>query len=828
MASADPDGLNRLNPNEIASISVLKDASAAIYGIQAAGGVILVTTKRGEIGDTKVNVKTSSSFQTPTRLAEMADAPSFMRALNARNELEGTSIVYSEADIAEYTSGRKTSTNWQKSLLDLPVYQGKYDMTISGGKDKVRYFISGSMANQKSAIVNDGKDKNNQYNLRSNLDVNLFKGMDMGMDLSFRSQTNQTNTYGPGGGFGEVVLFNPTAIPFINGNVNLPTNGDCYVSPVAVSLSEGFQKWDTKVYGGKVNFKYLIPNAGGLYISSFASLIHTIHFRKNLITPYNYYSKNAQTGEVEKIPTVLAGTWTYGVHDYFDQNTRTSFHAQIGYDHLFNDVHEFSAFAAYEDMTYKSNSLYAGRTEYNTYAIPELFAGVDNTDYFRNDGSSSQFASQTFFGRASYDYKKKYLLTFNFRADGSAIFAPANRWGYFPGASAGWVVSKEDFMSEGIFSNLKLRASWGKLGNDRVDPYQFLSAYGITQGAVINNSNTQGMAETGTANPNIKWEVATSTDIGLEMSFMDNKLSFEFDYFHVLTEGILAKKNLSVPAYTGLVLPDQNIGTMKNHGFEFQVAYKNKIGKLNYSISGNVATNQNKITFFDETPNSDPKVAAYQQLTGNPFKSPLLMHAVGTYKTDAEAQVGPTYPGAKAGYLKYEDKNGDGIINSNDMYRKALNPELSYGIQITANYRNFDLAMYFNGRHGDYWQFNNDISITQGNTLQYAAENSFSLANLDAILPKSNLNGNSLPSDFNLLTKSWFRFKTLNFGYTISNNTMLSKVSISKLRLYASADNLLMLYNNMDKYHATDPELDSVFGGYPMMRTFNFGVDITF
>lgn len=419
-------------------------------------------------------------------------------------------------------------------------------------------------------------------------------------------------------------------------------------------------------------------------------------------------------------------------------------------------------------------------------------------------------------------------MTFNFRADGSAIFAPANRWGYFPGVSAGWVLSKEEFIPQDIFSNLKLRASWGKLGNDRVAAFQFLSAYGFTNGAIINNANTQGMAETGTANPDISWEVATSSNIGLEMGFFDNRLAVEMDYFFVLTEDILAKKNFSVPDYTGLVLPDQNIGTMENTGFEFQATYKNRIGKLSYSIGGNIATNQNKITFFDEVPNSDPKVAAYQQLTGNPFGSPLLMHATGIYKTDEEAQTGPTYSGAKAGYLIFEDKNEDGKIDSNDRYRKALKPELTFGMQITANYGNFDLAMYFNGRHGDYWQFNNNVAVSQANILQYAADNTFSLANPDALLPKSNLNSNNLPHDFNLLTKTWFRLKTVNLGYTISNNRLLSKVSISKFRVYASADNFLMLFNNMDKYGATDPELNSVYGAYPLMRTMNIGVDVTF
>ncbi|MEQ6122497.1 TonB-dependent receptor [Reichenbachiella sp. MALMAid0571] len=828
VASADFEGLNRLNPNDIASISVLKDASAAIYGMQASGGVIVVTTKRGELSKTKVRITTSSSFQSPTRLPKLADALSFMKALNDKEVLDGLSPTYSDDDIAEFTSGRKTSTNWMKSYLDLPIYQGKYDITISGGTEEVKYFVSASTANQNSALVNDDKFKNDQNNIRTNLDFNLFEGLEMGLDLSFRSKTSRVNTYGTSAGLDLASNMNPTFEAFIDDDINLPTNGDAYWSPVAVSLSEGFQKWDTKIYNGKVNLKYLIPNTGGLYVSTFISKIHTSTFRKNLVTPYHYFGKDLITGEIQKIPSILAGTWTYGVHDYFDQNVRNTLHVQIGYDHLFNNAHSVTVFAAYQDMTFKSNNLYAGRTEYNTYAIPELFAGVADTDFFKNDGSSSNVATQTFFGRASYDYKKKYLLTFNFRADGSAIFAPSKRWGYFPGVSAGWLISEEEFMPKNIFSQVKLRASWGKLGNDRVNPFQFLSAYGITNGAVIDNANTQGLNELGSPNPDITWEVATSSDIGMEMSFLDNRLFLEFDYFKVLTENILAKKNFSVPDYTGIILPDQNIGTMKNQGFELQLGFRNRINKFSYKIAGNVATNKNEITFFDEVPNADPEVAAYQNLTGHALGSPLLLHAVGIYKTDDEALEGATYSQARAGFLKYEDKNGDGIINSNDRYRKNLNSELKYGFQFTANYAGFDLAMYFNGSYGDFWQFGNDFNITHGNNLQYVAENSFNLENPNAELPKSGQNSIGIASDFNMQTKSWFRFKTLNLGYTISDNKLLSKAHISKFRIYASADNFFMVFNNMDKYGAVDPELSSVLGAYPMMSTYNLGVDITF
>jgi TonB-linked SusC/RagA family outer membrane protein len=828
VASADFEGLDRLNPQDIATISVLKDASAAIYGIQSSGGVIVVTTKRGQLGKPTVTLTTSSAFQTPTRLPQLADAVSFMNALNAKEVLDGLTPTYSDDEIAEFTSGSRTSTDWNEEYLDTPVYMGRYDITVSGGLPKVKYFLSAGVAGQNSALVNDSKFYNDQNNIRSNLDINLFKGLEMSVDFSVRSKSTQTNTYGTDAGLGLAVNMNPTAEAFIDGDINHPTNGDAYWSPVAVSLSEGFQRWDSKVFSGKVNLKYLIPKTGGLYISTFMSRIYTSSVRKTLITPYYYYGKDLITDELQKIESILAGTWTYGVKDYFEQNTRTTFHAQIGYDHVFNEAHSVSTFAAYQDMTLNLSNFNAGRSKYNTYAIPELFAGVEDTDYYSNDGSSNQHATQTFFGRASYDYMKKYLISVNFRADGSPIFAPENRWGYFPGVAAGWVISKEEFMSGNTFSHLKLRASWGMLGNDRVAPYQYLAAYGIVNGVVINNESTQGINQLYTPNPEITWEVSTSLDIGLEMSFLKNRLFIELDYFDILTENILAKKNFSVPGYTGLVLPDQNIGTMKNKGFELQIGFQDRIKKFSYSISGNVALNQNEITFFDEIPHTDPAVAAYQNLTGNPFGSPLVLHATGIYKTDDEAQEGATYSQARAGFLKYEDKNGDGEINSNDMYRKGINPEIMYGLQLQANYAGFDLSLYFNGRHGDSWQFGNDFYVTQGNNLQYSAVNSFTLDRTDAELPKSGENSVGLASDFNMLTKSWFRLKTVNLGYTLSNNRFLSNLYISQLRIYASADNFLMLYNNMEKYGAVDPELNSVIGGYPMMSTYNFGVIVTF
>ncbi len=849
--NADPEGLNRINPNDIESISVLKDASAAIYGVQSAGGVILVTTKRGNTGKTQFNLVTSNGFQTATNLPRMAKASSFMRALNNKNLLEGTSIIYSDEQIAQFESGEKKGTDWLESILASSINQEKYDLTVSGGSEKARYFVSGSYGSQGSPLVNDDKFKLNQGNFRTNLDVNVFEGFEVGVDLSARTKQTYTSAYGPGGQVAASLDFNPTLPAFIDGDINKPTNGDGSLSPIAVALGDGFEKYDSRLFNGKLSMKYLIPNAGGLYVSAFTSLISGSDFIKRFVTPYDFYSKNEATEEIIKNETVLVGGFVNGLYENWAQSFRATFHGELGYNHVFNEIHKVSAFVAYEDMTFKVNSTLAARNKYNSYAIPELFAGVSNSQFYQTDGYSNAQAYQTFMSRLTYDYKNKYLFSFNFRADGSPNFAPEYRWGYFPGASVGWVVSNEDFFPKSFLNKLKLRASWGQLGNDRVPTFQYLSSFNITKGANINNSDSQGITPGSTANPNITWEVSTNIDLGAEMGFFNNKLFVEFDYFRVNTDNILAKRNFSVPDYTGLILPDENIGTMINKGFELQVLYRDNIGsKFSHSIGANFSLSKNKITFFDETPNADPNVEAYQRLTGSPLGSPLMLHAIGIYKTDEEAQTGATYPAARAGYLKYEDKNNDGVINSNDMYRKALKPEVNYGLQYTANYGGFDLTLYFTGRQGDYWQFGNDFGQTRGNNLQYSAVNSFSADNPNAELPKSGQNSIGMLSDFNLQTISWFRLKTLNLGYNFQDKEMLSKLKITNLRFYASADNVMMLFNNISKYGAGDPELrgnksfvdpasrsgslvnpdliNSGFSGYPLMSTLTFGIDLTF
>jgi len=390
------------------------------------------------------------------------------------------------------------------------------------------------------------------------------------------------------------------------------------------------------------------------------------------------------------------------------------------------------------------------------------------------------------------------------------------------------VLNKESFIPQNIFSNLKLRASWGRLGNDRVNPFQYIGAYGYSAGWVINGADVQGIAPTSTPNPNITWEVSEKTDLGLETGFLNNRLTFEFDVFNTKTSHILGQRQASIPGYTGLVLPDENIGKMNSKGFEIQAGYRQNFGRLGLRTSANISYAKNKIIFFDETPQAEP----YQKLEGNPLNSILVYKAIGIYRTDADVAKYTSYAGARTGGLIFADLNNDGKIDANDRYRYDGTgfPKTQFGLTIGLDYEDFDLTILLQGQTGAKWRLSNGFnSGAGGNGLEYVALNSYSLKNTNAVLPMIAPTGVAAEdADFYYHNVSWARFKSVELGYNLPKN-LLSKVKIAGLRVYVSGDNVFMLFNNLKKYGAADPEFLLGNGGaYPNMRTFSFGANLTF
>jgi len=824
VANADPDGLNRLDPNDIESISVLKDASAAVYGAQSAGGVILVTTKRGKTGKASFDFSTTQSYQSPTMKTKSADVFEYMGVLNDRRALEGTAPDFPDALVQSFKNGTRRAENWYKALVAPPAKQSRQSLTMRGGTDKVRYFVSLGTAAQGGILRGDDKTKLKQYNVRSNIDVSVTKDFEVGLDLSVREKNTQT----PQGGSGEIAYFantSPLQEAYIGGDYRYPGEGWSQLNPAARILSPGYQRYKADVASGTVKFKYNLPFVKGLALDGFASIDKTQNYNKTFNYTWFYYERGANPGEVVKKPS--RSVEDIGLREDFAQSQRITENVKLSYSTSIKE-HRIAAFIAYEQMEYKDNFFWTSRLGYASPLIDQLSAGSPNRQNWNNNGGASESARRNYFGRVNYDYKGKYLFGFSARYDGSPIFPAETRYGFFPQASVGWVLNKESFIPQNIFSNLKLRASWGRLGNDRVNPFQYIGAYGYSAGWVINGADVQGIAPTSTPNPNITWEVSEKTDLGLETGFLNNRLTFEFDVFNTKTSHILGQRQASIPGYTGLVLPDENIGKMNSKGFEIQAGYRQNFGRLGLRTSANISYAKNKIIFFDETPQAEP----YQKLEGNPLNSILVYKAIGIYRTDADVAKYTSYAGARTGGLIFADLNNDGKIDANDRYRYDGTgfPKTQFGLTIGLDYEDFDLTILLQGQTGAKWRLSNGFnSGAGGNGLEYVALNSYSLKNTNAVLPMIAPTGVAAEdADFYYHNVSWARFKSVELGYNLPKN-LLSKVKIAGLRVYVSGDNVFMLFNNLKKYGAADPEFLLGNGGaYPNMRTFSFGANLTF
>ena len=824
VANADPDGLNRLDPNDIESISVLKDASAAIYGAQAAGGVILVTTKRGKTGKPTFNFSTSHLFQSPTTRVRTADIYDYINVLNQSRALDGTAPDFPDELIQAFRNGDRRAEDWWEALVDPPAVIGRQSLTMRGGSDKVRYFTSVGTVSQGGILRADDITKLRQYNVRANIDVSVTDDLEIGIDLSLREKFTRS----PQGGSGAIGAFastSPLQEAYIDGDYRYPGEGWSQLNPAARLLSPGYRRITNDVINGTFRFDYKIPFVEGLSVDGFASLVKTFNYNKSFDYVWDYYLKNS-AGEIERRTSRTVED--IGLREDFNQSLRVTLNSKIKYTTTINDVHKINGFVAYEQMSYEDNFFWAQRLGFDSPQIDQLFAGSENRSNWNNSGGAGQSARRNYFGRVSYDFSNKYLLGFNFRYDGSPIFPKETRWGFFPGVSAGWVISNESFVSDELFSNIKLRASWGQLGNDRVNPFQYIGRFGYGTGWVVDGTDVRGIAALTTPNPNITWEVSETTDIGLELAFLEDKITFETDIYKTKTSNILGARQASIPQYTGLVLPDENIGEMESKGIEFQAGYRQFIGELSFRISANYSYNDNKVIFFDEVPQAEP----YQKQEGRQFGSELVYNSIGIYRTQSDLDNNVNYPNATLGGLIFADLNDDGVIDGNDRYRYNTNPfpRSQFGMTLGFDYKSFDLTVLLQGQDGGKFRLDNGFdSGANGNGLEYVANNTYDLENTNAILPRIRPVGFAASNnDFWYFNATWIRFKSAELGYNLPNE-LAGKIGISGARLYLSGENLFLIYNSLSKFGAGDPEFLSGKGGtYPNMRSLGFGLNLTF
>lgn len=836
--------LSRINPNDIESISVLKDASAAIYGSRAANGVILVTTKRGQKGAPVFNLTYNQGFSQPTRNPKMADSYTFAKVYNEIEIGDGREAKYSATEIEKFRIGKEegyTTTDWFDTMTKTLTPQHQVNLSVSGGGDALDYYLSiGKMG--QDGHFEYGTTKVNRYNFRSNVTVKATDYIKVGLDVSGRLDDKHYPTNPDTRGiYSHLYLYEPSWTLFWPGTKYLRPNrgGENLVN--WVSNNGGSQDDTYKALETKLHFNIDIPWVKGLSVNGSANYDAGYNFIKYFKKPSFVYTR-----EDDAYTKIRSGDSPElaRLEEYFDQMTTVTINTMVNYTTTIAN-HKIGVMAGYEQMEYDDNFFEAGLTDFPSPALPEFFAGSSDPTKRSLGGSASKTSRQNYFGRATYDYSGKYLAEFIFRYDGSPIFPENKRWGFFPGFSLGWRISEESFMNDFSFlDNLKIRASYGEMGNDAVPAYQYLTTYGYKNasgnayGYVIGNKDVLGVGQSVAPNPFITWEVAKTTNIGIDASLWAGLLGVEFDLFKTRRSNILTPRTAVVPDYTGLSLPDENYGIVENKGFDLQLSHRKRISnKLSYSLVGNLSFARNKVIITNEAPAAEK----YQVAKGKPIGSELFYQAIGIYSSQDQINATPHMLGAKPGDIIYKDVNKDGEINSRDQVRNKFTPtpEIVYSFNASVNYRNIDFSIMFQGQENAETYVKEGgvdnpqpyfavMSYNLGNFLEWRGNDRWSPENTNASQPRaslSNFNNNTLPSTHWLLDAGFLRLKNVEIGYSVPSS-LCQKMGVSGLRAYVSANNLFIIYDHM-KDLGFDPET-SDFWYYPQQRTFNFGFNLTF
>jgi TonB-dependent starch-binding outer membrane protein SusC len=826
--------MQRLTSDDIESVTVLKDASAAIYGAQAANGVILITTKRGTMGKSKVNVTVNQGWTTPTVIPEMADASTYATMLNEIDVYAGRSMRYTPDQIQKFADGsdpwKYPNTDWYGATFKPSAMQQTANFSVTGGFESLKYFVSLG-GNFQDAIYKNSATKYSQFNFRSNIDGKISKNITLSLDLAGRQENRNYPTRSASTIFAMIMRSYPTSPAFWPTGEEGPDIAEG-LNPVAITTSQtGYDKDIRYIFESLLKLNITIPWISGLSITANGSVDKTIQNRKLWETPWYLYNWDGLTYDANNVPVLIKGK--KGLPDpqlsqSLSDASRMTFNGLINYKRTFNEKHDFNFLVGSEMISGESSSFSAFRKYFVSTAVDQMFAGGDLEK--NNSGSGDVSARLNYFGRVNYAYGGKYLAEFVWRVDGSYIFPADKRFGFFPGVSLGWRVSEEDFWKNNlsIFNYFKLRASWGQTGNDRIAAYQYLASYGYnstTAGIYVFNNTGENkiLSELRIPNPEVTWERANQSNVGFDAQMFDGKLSFSGDYFYNLRTDILWPRNASVPASTGLTLPRENIGKVANQGVEFTVGYTSNLGQFKYDISLNGGYQKNHIVFWDETPG----VPDYQKSTGYPMNSSLYYQAIGIFKDQAAVDAYPHWSGARPGDIIFEDVNNDGKIDGLDqkMQYKTDLPTFTGGLNLNLEYKNFYSSIFVQWATGAVTNNYYEMQGESGNFRVADANGRWTADNINATQPRTwNRYGEYWRDNENntywLQNTNYMRLKNFELGYNIPR---VNKLGLSGLRIYVGGLNLITL----DKLKDFDPESTSATS-YPLNKVYNIGINMTF
>lgn len=868
--AARAGGLERLDPNEIETMSVLKDASAAIYGARAANGVILITTKKGRMGKKpEFTYSFNQGWSKPTNLPEMCDAVEYSELMNelymnkamlnpAKNNgqtMGEYTLFRTPEEIELYRNGsdpwRYPNTDWYAATFKNWSPQRVHNASLEGGSDKYQYFVNFGHK-YTDGLYHKSANNYKQFNLRMNVDAQFNDFIKVGAQLMGR----QENRNFPSQGAGDLLWFTSRGRPtdqayWPNG---LPGPAQEYGrNPVVACTDETGYTHDKRYYiQSNAKVEITQPWIKGLKLTASVSYDKYLKQSKTWFQPWTLYDWDKVSYEADGKTPKLTPMLSYPNHEDPDlsmestDQTNTVLSGILTYDRNFGD-HGVNFLIGMERDWSNAESFNAYRRYFLSNALHHFNVGGDKEKNARSDGDNWERARMNYFGRMAYNYKEKYLAEFVWRYDGSYMFAEGNRFGFFPGILLGYRISEEDFWKENLsfIDYFKIRASWGQMGNDQVyfdgslREYQFSPTYYYEWGMVIDNADEKGLRISRFPNPNITWERANNFNIGIETRTFDNRLYLEADYFYNKRSNILWRRNASIPTTSGLTLPAENIGKVDNTGFDFKIEWSDNIGKdWHYSISATGGYAKNTIKFWDEAPGAPE----WQKSTGHPMNTSLYYEYDGVFKDWDEINDianRPNYDGItkdadlRPGDMKFKDLDGDGKITPDDRYRsdRTNEPKWTYGITGNLQWKNFDLSVLFQGAADSwtkvYWEAG-DI----GNYPKYVYDKHWSIENPSSLYPRVNersayyWDGTAAGSNtYWMVNTNYIRLKNLEIGWTLPKAWLSQTKLISYARIYVNGVNLLTFSPCKD----IDPESTSSNAtNYPQSKIINVGFTVTF
>lgn len=867
-------GLGRLNPRDIESISVLKDASAAIYGARAANGAILITTKKGNTGKPRITYDFNQGFSQPGRIPKMSNAFEYASIMNEipiyktipvaewgaawtaiqqtgtyDSPTPGVSTInanYSPEAVKKYADHsdpwKYPDTDWFADAFKKWSAQVRHNLQLTGGSDNFRYFASLGYVSQ-DAYYHNSATKYQQYNFRTNLSAKVNDYINTSLGIMVRREQRRFPTESAGAIFRMLMRGRPTE-PEVWPNGKPGPDIENGQNPYVITTNATGYVDNPKDFiqaNGAVDITN--PWVKGLKLTLSAAVDKNSETSKRWQTPWMLYYWDKITYEADGVTPKLVGARRSNFTDprltqSYGMVLNTNLTALLSYDRKIGENHNLGVLAGVTKETFKGENFMAFRRNYISPAVDQLFAGGSLQQ--NTDGRAYERARLGYYGRVQYNFQEKYLAEFIWRYDGSYIFPEAKRFGFFPGLLLGWNITNEDFFKVNAINHLKLRASYGQMGNDQVfyrgalQEYAYLSTYAFGS-YPINSAVATTLYETVLANPDFTWERANNYNLGLDASLFNSKIDLTLEYFFNKRDQILIQKTGSTPSSSGInpLLPPVNAGRVDNKGFEFSIAYNTTIARdlvFRAGINGGYAKNQ--VVFMDEIPGAP----AYQRMEGKPIGAYLVYKSAGAFKDQAEIDKNTIdYKGVTnkliPGDMKFEDVNNDGKINADDRVRLNENntPTLNFGATIDLRYKGFDLSILFQGARGASIRVQTE-SGDIGNYLKYYYDNRWSIDKPSGVHPRlasrndTYFTGNFGFNTYYMFSKNYIRLKNIELGYNLPAN-ILDRIKISNLRLFVNGLNVFTI----DKIKVFDPEATVQSGVYyPQPRVINAGLSLTF